>query len=252
MVKLAQNENGRWLLRLEGEEIPVRLRRLKTRNLRLRLNRKGELSISLPPHLSLREVEAFVSQHLDWLETSRQKLARLRDRLSPPFELRDGAALPVLDHTVRLVLQPEENLPSRWQQSDGRLILRGRFTPEQTCRVVVQWYRATARAFLLERVPQLAEPMGVRYKKIRVGNQRSLWGSCSRRGTLSFNWRIVLLAPDTADYLIIHELAHLLQPNHSPKFWEIVARFCPEFRRHKKILRERSFWLDSPACETTI
>ena len=80
--------------------------------------------------------------------------------------------------------------------------------------------------------------MGVRWRRISIKDQRTLWGSCSVRGNLNFNWRLVLAPPDVMDYVVIHELAHLREMNHSRRFWAIVAEFAPEYRRHRKWLHD--------------
>lgn len=82
--------------------------------------------------------------------------------------------------------------------------------------------------------------MGVRPQRIRVKDQRSLWGSCSRQGTLNFNWRLILTPPAVLDYVVIHELAHLLEMNHSKRFWGHVAAWCPDHKAHRRWLRENS------------
>ena len=81
-----------------------------------------------------------------------------------------------------------------------------------------------------------ADRLGVAYRRIRIGGQRTLWGSCSARGTLSFNWRLALAPPDVLDYVVVHELCHLLIPNHSPSFWSLVERHRPRWR-------EQHVWL---------
>lgn len=81
-------------------------------------------------------------------------------------------------------------------------------------------------------------------QKIRIGNQTSRWGSCSPSGTLSFNWRLIELEPELADYIIVHELAHLVHANHSPVFWAEVERVLPGWRSARKALRQHSLILD--------
>jgi predicted metal-dependent hydrolase len=78
-------------------------------------------------------------------------------------------------------------------------------------------------------VMELAEIHGLRITRVSVRNQRSRWGSCSRRGTISLNWRLIQTPPWVRDYIILHELAHTLQMNHSPRFWREVKRLCPEY-----------------------
>jgi predicted metal-dependent hydrolase len=83
-----------------------------------------------------------------------------------------------------------------------------------------------------------AKRFGVVYRRIRIGGQRTLWGSCSTRGTLSFNWRLVLAPPEVVDYVVVHEVCHLLIPNHSPSFWSLVERHRPGWREQRAWLRE--------------
>ncbi|MEK7384505.1 MAG: M48 family metallopeptidase [Elusimicrobiota bacterium] len=85
-----------------------------------------------------------------------------------------------------------------------------------------------------------AERLGVTFGSVRIKGQRTLWGSCSRQGNLNFNWRLTLAPVEVMDYVVLHEVAHLLEMNHSPRFWEIVARHCPEHKTHRRWLRKNS------------
>jgi predicted metal-dependent hydrolase len=98
--------------------------------------------------------------------------------------------------------------------------------------------RASARALVSTLAREEAERIGVEYRRIRIGGQRTLWGSCSSRGTLSFNWRLVLAPPPVLDYVVVHELCHLRVPNHSRHFWALVERHRPHWRRQRTWLRE--------------
>ena len=99
-----------------------------------------------------------------------------------------------------------------------------------------------ARTGARELVSALAEEeagrLGVAYRRIRIGGQRTLWGSCSPAGTLSFNWRLVLAPAEVLDYVVVHELCHLRVPNHSPRFWTLVESRRPHWRQQRAWLRE--------------
>jgi predicted metal-dependent hydrolase len=97
--------------------------------------------------------------------------------------------------------------------------------------------REHARERFLERTAFWAPRLGVAYKRVFIKDQRTLWGSCSREGNLNFNWRIAKAPPEILDYLVIHELAHLREMNHSPRFWAVVAEHCPDYKVHRKWLR---------------
>ena len=98
--------------------------------------------------------------------------------------------------------------------------------------------RASARPLVARLARSEAERIGVEYRRIRIGGQRTLWGSCSRRGTISFNWRLVLAPPEVLDYVVVHELCHLRVPNHSRQFWAIVEQHRPHWRQQRDWLRD--------------
>jgi predicted metal-dependent hydrolase len=98
--------------------------------------------------------------------------------------------------------------------------------------------RLAARELVIMRAEDEASRLGVSYRSIRIGDQRSLWGSCSPRGTLSFNWRLVLAPLEVLDYVVVHELCHLRVPNHSARFWQLVERARPGWREQRDWLRE--------------
>ena len=98
--------------------------------------------------------------------------------------------------------------------------------------------RKTARRVVSDLAQEEAERIGVVYRRIRIGGQRTLWGSCSPRGTLSFNWRLVLAPHDVLDYVVVHELCHLRVPNHSRQFWALVERHRPGWRQQRDWLRD--------------
>jgi predicted metal-dependent hydrolase len=98
--------------------------------------------------------------------------------------------------------------------------------------------RVAARELLSALAEQEAGRVGVAYRRIRIGGQRTLWGSCSPRGTLSFNWRLVLAPLAVAEYVVLHELCHLRVPNHSRSFWALVDQYRPRWRDERAWLRE--------------
>lgn len=99
-------------------------------------------------------------------------------------------------------------------------------------------YRELARAVIGQRVSYFAAKMGVTYGRISIRDQKTRWGSCSGRGNLNFNWKLVLMPPEVLDYVVVHELAHRKQMNHSPLFWAEVGRVLPDYESRRRWLKE--------------
>ena len=98
--------------------------------------------------------------------------------------------------------------------------------------------REKARRVLTAKTDFFKKELNVDYKRIRIGDQRTRWGSCSSKGTISYSWRLILMPEEIQDYVVVHELAHRREMNHSPKFWSIVASVLPDYQKRKKILQE--------------
>lgn len=101
-----------------------------------------------------------------------------------------------------------------------------------------KWYRREAAAVLGEKAGEFAERLHVSFRNIRIKDQKSRWGSCSSKENLNFNWRILMAPEPVCDYVIIHELCHLVHMNHSADFWQLVESLCPQYRQYRKWLRE--------------
>lgn len=99
-------------------------------------------------------------------------------------------------------------------------------------------YREAAREYFPKRVSYFAYVLNVSYGKITIRDQKTRWGSCSSKGNLSFNWRLILAPPNVLDYVVVHELCHRKEMNHSPRFWALVESVMPDYKEHRKWLKE--------------
>lgn len=101
-----------------------------------------------------------------------------------------------------------------------------------------QFYRRMARDTILERLEYYKTRLGVNYAQVRIKEQKTRWGSCSGKGNLNFNWKLVMAPSDIIDYVVVHELCHLVHMNHSHNFWKLVERELPDYRARKRWLRD--------------
>ena len=109
--------------------------------------------------------------------------------------------------------------------------------------VIENFYRDQAKAYLPQRVKELAESHGFVYRNVRIKNQKTRWGSCSAKHNLNFNMRLMMAPPDAIDSVIIHELCHLKVLNHSKAFWNLVEKHCPDYKEWQKWFKENEHFL---------
>lgn len=102
----------------------------------------------------------------------------------------------------------------------------------------VKKLKEEARSVLSHKTFQYANMLGVTYNRIRIGSQKTCWGSCSSKGTISYNWRLILMPEEIQNYVVVHELCHLFEMNHSKRFWEKVASVMPDYVTYRKWLKQ--------------
>lgn len=117
------------------------------------------------------------------------------------------------------------------------------YTPEQRS-ALEKRYRETAKEYFPKRAAYYAALLGVSYDRIRIAGQKTRWGSCSSNKTLSFNWKLMLAPPKVLDYVVVHEICHLREMNHSPRFWALVESLMPDYKQQRKWLKENGHTLE--------
>ena len=121
--------------------------------------------------------------------------------------------------------------------------LKGENRREEIKRRLVEWYKKEARTKYKERVERYRKKLGVTYNKIYIRDQKTRWGSCSNKGNLNFNWRLIMASPSILDYIVVHELAHLVHANHGDDFWKLVESVIPDYREKREWLRVNGYKL---------
>ena len=185
----------------------------------LRVQPDGAVRVTIPRAGSRRGGEAFLRQNHEWVDRQRAKLAAGTSRRA----LSDG-------DTVLLSGVPT---PLRVTETDSRVHVHvgaahaSAKAPIDVRAIVVKALRAEAERMLPARLLELAAPLALRVGRVTVRDQKGRWGSCAPTGNISLNWRLVQMPPEVRDYVLLHELMHLREANHSRRFWREVARVCP-------------------------
>ena len=216
------------VLALAGHEIPLRIRHHPTaRRLTLRIDPAGGGAIvTLPSGLKARDGIAFAERKADWL------INRL-DSLPKPVPIGNGSELPLrgIPHRIRHRTDARGTV---WLEN-GEIHVAGR--PEYLQRRIVDWLKAEARRELGERAHDKADRIGRTVGRVTVRDTRSRWGSCSANGNLSFCWRLIMAPEHVLDYVVAHEVAHLIERNHGPRFWDLVRELTDDTGGAKVWLR---------------
>ena len=216
---------------LGDKRVPVRLyRNTRARRLILRIDANPELgdgvAVTLPRATSQREGLELVMDKADWV------LANL-EGLEPRVPFADGAWLPLggVDHLIRHAPLAAGGV---WQENEI-IFVTGR--PEHLSRRLGDWLKAEAKRRIGPLAREKAEILGRPAGRISIRDTKSRWGSCSREGNLSFCWRLVLAPDKVLDYVVAHEVGHLAELNHGPKFWRAVAGLTGDMDGARKWLR---------------
>jgi len=208
------------------ENLKVRVS-ARARRLSLRVYPDARVECVVPPRVRPREVEAFIKAHREWIDARRA--TALRNRPAPQPFPPAVIALRMTGEQYQLQMASVAGRPRVTWSGPGVLRMSGAAAPRLLAGMR-SWLIRTARARLIPRVEALAKAMGVSYSQISVRRQRSRWGSCSARGTISLNCCLLFQRPEVVDYLIVHELTHVKHMNHSARFWQAVERHCADWR----------------------
>jgi predicted metal-dependent hydrolase len=218
----------------DGEELVVRVRESqRARTARLVVGPRRPLEVIVPRRTRDRDIDAFLAAQRRWINA---KVARARAIASRPPQLALERPMTAWLAGVPIPIERMNGRRSTAYLSEGRLIVRG--PASGTPAALARWYRREARQRLTESVGRQAERLGVEYHSVAVRDPKTRWGSCSSRGNLSFSWRLVLAPAEVLDYVVVHELLHLREPNHSRAFWRLVEAAMPGWQEHTRWLHE--------------
>lgn len=217
------------------DDLNLEIRRSsRRRSLQITVDRGGELVLSAPPDVDEDRLHEFVREKRFWIYT---KLAE-KEQLQKPVPSKafvNGEGFLYLGRSYRLLLVDEQDVPVK--------LLNGRFRLRADLALsgrehLVRWYGERAKVWLWSKAREYAPRMEVQPAGVRVQDLGYRWGSCGKGGWLYFHWKAILLPPRIAEYVVVHELAHLHEPHHTPEFWRRVARAMSDYERRKLWLAE--------------
>jgi len=205
----------------------------RARQVRVSVDNDGAVRVTLPRRAPLRAADEAVREFAPWIERRRRALARAAAEVA-----RTPGTVPYLGTELRLV--PERGRTRVHRRGDTLLVPTDGATGAgdgPTEPAIERWYRRAARAEIGPRLDAAVARAGTSYTKLTIRGQRTRWGSCSQRGAMSFNWRLLLAPEPVLDYVVEHEVCHLEVMDHSTRFWRLLESRVPDWRDHSAWLR---------------
>ena len=218
-----------------GRTIEYELIQTARSSLELRVLPDG-LRLFAPKGYPLRQADQFVRERAEWIAQAQARLDAYKSREDTRFPMTDGMPVPIEGQTYTLRLK--EGAPKSVRVEDGEIILRAPdVSPDAVREQLRDFLINRAKERLSERLEYYIPLIGRRPGRVAVREQRTKWGSCSSQGNVNFNWKLIMAPPEALDYVVIHELCHLYEFNHSLKFWERVSRYQPDYETWRDFLR---------------
>lgn len=209
---------------------PKKIVRSRRKTIALVIDSDGELIVRAPFYASENDILRFVQEKQDWIE---QKTREMKQKTieRPRLLLQEGETIPYLGRECMIFRGMTRKICF-----DGNAFLLPE--SEDAEAKLVSWYKKRAAVILKERVESIAEKMQVSPAGVKITSAKTRWGSCSYTNHLNFTWRLIMCPPEVVDYVVVHELCHIIHKNHSKSFWKSVEGIDASYREHEKWLKE--------------
>ena len=219
---------------IAGVTIEYTLKRSpRRRSITLTIDEDG-LRVGAPSRAPQSRIDALLNAHARWIA---RKLEEWQARRPRPFTWQTGATVMALGEPLTLTVDTATKAYLYAMAIASVSASMPAIPPPNSQKQVTAWLRGTAQTWFEQRAAHFARVLDVRVHSIRLSNARTRWGTCHPDGRVRLNWRLIQAPPALVDYVVVHELAHLREPNHSPRFWTWVASVLPDYRERRRTLR---------------
>ncbi len=225
---------------IDGQVISYIIKRSpKAKYVRLEVRPETGLTVVIPKSYKSDQIPDLLKKKERWIS---DKLARYGHAQRPRSDkvLKDGDIIPYLGRDLEIVTRQSYGNVESVNMERNRIAVSLKAGSNGLNLVLERWYRMQAAQLIQEKANRLSASLGLTYCRLSIRGQKTRWGSCSRKGNLSFNWKLIMTPESVIDYVIIHELAHLKEMNHTERFWQLVEQHCPEWRNHRKWLKDHT------------
>lgn len=221
----------------KGKDMDYKVIKSKRKTIALTVTEDAQLIVKAPFYVSEETIKQVILKHRRWIEKRKREInSRAKYK---PKEFVNGEGFLYLGKWYKLFIVEEQLEPLRFENG---FYLSKTALPHAK-KVFLDWYKRSAYEKISERVEFYAKKRGITYNKIKISNAMRRWGSCSSRGNLNFSWRLIMAPLSVIDYVVVHELAHIIERNHSKRFWNIVKIMMPDYKIQSKWLKDFGYLL---------
>lgn len=204
-----------------------------------------KIEVVAPYKVSERKIHAFVESQQQWVVQATEKVeqSHLDTKKLAPKHYEDGVMIPYLGEQIKLMLKSSESVDINIELVDKQIHLNlpvnveVNMSSEVIRQMLIQWMKQQALKTVEDQVAVHAEKLKLHPRRVRVKAQKSRWGSCGIHNDLNLNWLLILAPPDVLEYVVVHELCHIKERNHSSRFWSLVESHLPDYQKHRAWLK---------------
>ena len=238
-------------IKIGKQTIDYEIIRSDRKSIGIIVDKDSNLVIRAPIKTDKEKIKEVISDKSEWILEKLEKVGEIKPAPKPK-EFLSGEKLSYLGRKYRLKVKPADIDKARIKLYQGRFLIDypKAFEGDDGKRISVirdaltEWYRGKAKIKIKERVDKYREELGVKPNSIKIKNQKTRWGSCSSLDNLNFNFKIIMAPMSIVDYIVVHELAHLIYDNHSREFWQTIKSIIPDYEERREWLRINGRRLD--------
>lgn len=214
---------------------PKEIIRTKRKSLALTINEKGELIVHAPKNMPIEDIMQFVFKKQNWIT---KKCNEINSVLEKNREIVNYNEIFFLGKRYKVV--ETKGITNPYLTNDS-LLIENATNFNKKKKILKEWYLSNTETTLVPKLQKLSSEMNLRYESIQIIDSKAKWGMCDSTKSIYLNWKLLMLSPELVDYVIIHELSHLVELNHSDKFWNIVGSMIPNYKHYQEIIHRCQF-----------
>lgn len=215
----------------------IKIIRSKRRSVALIVTQNEGLVVRAPIKASANYIDSLIRKNFEWINRKIQEIKSKPQIIAKKFV--DGENFLYLGKNYQLKIIEDRGVALKFEEG----FILNRLLRYKAKDLFTSWYKKEAKKIISQRVRFYSQKTGLKYKKIRITNANSRWGSCSAKNNLNFTWRLIMAPLSIIDYVIVHELSHIEHKNHSDSFWKKVIEILPDYNSPKKWLKKNGYLL---------